>query len=153
MAPGFKRCSIEVAADMFLFPSSAPHSLKAAPASHSDRATTQGHEVHDNITCMAISMDETTIAFEARRVLDLFEQIIELHEMLRSEGEAAAQQESVDLDGQRGRFRIFVQNLGVFAAAHASLDHRLRHSEEATALVRSLLQSLQWFLSNGLSIE
>ncbi|KAJ0422969.1 hypothetical protein BJY00DRAFT_310570 [Aspergillus carlsbadensis] len=46
------------------------------------------------------------------------------------------------IEDQLGRFSIWASNTGVFAAARASLDYRLREAEEVQRLVMGLLRTL-----------
>ena len=53
------------------------------------------------------------------------------------------------LDSQCGRFRIWAENIGVFASNHASLDYRLWHSAQVKDLIVSQLYNLQRHLERG----
>lgn len=91
-------------------------------------------------------MERMSIAVEARKVVDLFERL----SLVVPESDASARLDSAEVEDQYGRFKIFARNVGVFAAGHASLDYRLRQNEEAQAVARRLLLSLQWFLQRGM---
>ncbi|KAF2502331.1 hypothetical protein BU16DRAFT_612008 [Lophium mytilinum] len=57
------------------------------------------------------------------------------------------------LDDQHGRFNIWAGNIGVFAAGHASLDHRLREEHQPKLLVKGLLDGLQDHLQRATYIH
>lgn len=46
------------------------------------------------------------------------------------------------LSDQLGRFRIWSSSIGVFAAGHASLDHRLRDAPDVRRLILHLLETV-----------
>lgn len=57
--------------------------------------------------------------------------------------------EATELEDQLARFRIWANNIGVFASGHASVDYRLRDSPEAKSLMIQLLEGLKRFLGRG----
>ena len=84
-------------------------------------------------------MSATPIAEIARSILQDFDALRDL----------SPADNLSDVEDQFGRFRIFASNVGVFAAGHASLDYRLRSSEDVQEVALRLLRSLQWFLHQG----
>ena len=57
----------------------------------------------------------------------------------------------LSVDEHLARFRMWAGNIGVFAEAHASLDHRLKDNEGAKQLMVNFLVTLRTFLQRGQS--
>lgn len=89
-------------------------------------------------------MEEGTIKSEADVAVKLFETL----KTLTPEKDDLSHRDEVD--DQFGRFNIVTRNIGIFAFGHASLDHRLRQSDDAREVTLRLLRSLQWFLRRGM---
>lgn len=90
-------------------------------------------------------MDKKTIASESQQVIRSFE----LLQSVASETDDPSKPGITEVEDQLGRFNIFARNVGVFADGHASLDYRLRQSDDAQEVAQRLLRSLQWFLHRG----
>jgi hypothetical protein len=54
-----------------------------------------------------------------------------------------------DLRDEFEQFRIWAENIGIFASDHASLDYRLRDAPDVKESVVSLMQSLRSDLEEG----
>lgn len=91
-------------------------------------------------------MERKTIAAESKIVVELFET---LQGVTPDTDEDSTKPAFTEVEDQYGRFNIFARNVGTFADGHASLDYRLRNSEDAQEVTRRLLESLQWFLRRG----
>ena len=56
-----------------------------------------------------------------------------------------------DLRDEFDQFRIWAENIGVFASDHESLDYRLREASDVKEGIVSLLQSLRTDLEEGIA--
>ncbi|KAK5107684.1 hypothetical protein LTR62_000919 [Meristemomyces frigidus] len=92
-------------------------------------------------------MTVLTLSAEAKLVLDHFSQVVDFITLVGDSTNDTCEETLTALRDQQGRFKIFASNSGLFATDHASLDWRLRESEDALHLTRQLLRSTQWFLS------
>ncbi|KAL9623533.1 MAG: hypothetical protein Q9160_002214 [Pyrenula sp. 1 TL-2023] len=81
----------------------------------------------------------------ASECLNQFRLLLEI-ELQVQEGGRALSFSNLKTDDQIARFEIWAGNIGAFADGHASLDYRLRDSEDARVLMNNFLDSLSDFI-------
>lgn len=79
---------------------------------------------------------QRAVSEPARQCVDLFHQCLSQSQQL-GHGPSDAL-----VEDQCGRFMIWASNIGVFAAGHASMDHRLREAPDIKDLLIRLLEVL-----------
>jgi hypothetical protein len=95
-------------------------------------------------------MEDRALVTVARSCVELFEQSLgEAGQLAELAEEKVAFDVEQFLDNQSGRFRIWANNIGVFAGGHASLDYRLRDSPFVKNLMMVQLGQLLGHLYNG----
>lgn len=88
----------------------------------------------------------------AERCLSQLELLVRICDQV-SEGDGADDIcfPELSADDQLARFRVWAGNIGAFADAHASLDHRLSDNEAARQLMVGFLGTLEHFSQRGKS--
>jgi hypothetical protein len=97
------------------------------------------------------SLEVVTIREFADKCLHQFQVLAKLENELRSQTIKAVEDATENWRSQEQlqRFRLWSGNIGVFAEGHASLDYRVRNSENARQLMIDFLRTLLLALSTG----
>jgi hypothetical protein len=86
----------------------------------------------------------------AQECIDQFQTLLLIKEDVNNTGEAGADFYDVAwIEEQLARFKMWAGNIGAFADGHASLDYRLRDSEETRRFMLDFLSSLKSFVQSG----
>lgn len=99
-----------------------------------------------------MATDIRTIAEECLKQLEL---LVSVHDTIGNDNSSKADDwgsTGLSTDDHLARFRMWAGNIGVFAEAHASLDHRLRYNEAAKLLMINFLRTLGDYLQRGKSL-
>ena len=99
-----------------------------------------------------MNMGSFEIRTRAHECLGQFKLLIEIKEEIGPINEAAGNSYDASwIEDQFARFKMWAGNIGAFAEGHASLDYRLRDSEETKQFMLEFLVSLQDFVYGGKS--
>lgn len=97
-----------------------------------------------------VKMSLLDIRTKAQECSIQFELLIEIKGELATLAEASNDTHDVGwIEDQYARFKMWAGNIGAFADGHASLDHRLRDSEETRDFMIGFLTSLKDFIQRG----
>jgi hypothetical protein len=99
----------------------------------------------------ASNMASTEIREKAEECLTSFKLLLQIEAEV-GEGDKAEEQKNDALrtEDHLARFRIWAGNIGVFASGHASLDYRLKGSEDLRRDMLEFFCTLQEFLRRGM---
>ena len=102
----------------------------------------------------AYSMDSTEIRDKAEECLKSFKLLLQIEAEV-GEGDKAEEQkdDALRTEDHLARFRMWAGNMGVFASGHASLDYRLKGSEDLRRDMLEFFCTLQEFLRRGTLIH
>lgn len=95
-------------------------------------------------------MSSFDIRARAQDCIDQFQTLLLIKEDINSAEDAGGNLYDVGwVEEQLARFKMWAGNIGAFAEAHASLDYRLRDSEETRRYMLDFLFSLRSFVQSG----
>ncbi|KAH7066386.1 hypothetical protein BKA63DRAFT_160945 [Paraphoma chrysanthemicola] len=95
-------------------------------------------------------MASCDIRVAAQECIDRFQLLIGTEREIGSNNEAEdSSHDVIRIEDQFARFKMWAGNIGVFAEDHASLDYRLRDSEETRQCMLSFLHSLAGFIQRA----
>jgi hypothetical protein len=96
-------------------------------------------------------MSSQSLRSRARECCDQFQLLLSIGEEIGSVNEAEDNIHDVmRVEDQFARFKMWGANIGVFAEGHASLDYRLRDSDETKHFMLDFLVSLSEFIHRGM---
>ena len=98
-------------------------------------------------------MDGATIRQQADKCLEQFRLLVKIEdEVYTFDKDCLGQDgyEATPTQEQLARFEMWAGNIGVFADGHASLDYRVRNSEDARRFMVEFLNTLMLALRKGM---
>jgi hypothetical protein len=96
---------------------------------------------------VSLRMSSSEIRKSTQECLEQFRLLISISTELGSADKAVG--DSVCIEDQFARFRMWAGNIGAFAEGHASLDYRLRDNEKTHECMLNFLVALTDFVNRG----